>query len=70
MSEKRSFGWKRAWSAPRAAIKGGTLWELTPRGKWLTNYSRLRAMDNPDIVISAPMPMEFGIVEGFRFIRG
>jgi hypothetical protein len=63
-------GFKRVWSAPRAAMKGATLQDLTARGKWLYDYSKQRAMNNPDVVVLPPFTGEVGSWQGFTFIEG
>jgi hypothetical protein len=64
-------GFKRLWSMPRRALRGGTFAEFSARGRYLVEQSRARYHRRPDAYAPGTEPHftgELGHVESFRFI--
>ena len=64
-------GFKRLWTMPRRAMRGGTIAEFSPRGRYLVEQSRARYHRRPDAYAPGTEPHftgELGHVDSFRFI--
>lgn len=64
-------GFKRLWTMPRQAMRGGTLAEFSPRGRYLVEQSRARYHRRPDAYVPGTEPRitgELGHIDSFRFI--
>ncbi len=64
------MGWKRLWTAPRRAMRGGDLVNYSPQGRYLVEQSRTRYRRRPDAYPEGEEVLhgEIGFIEGLRII--